>query len=62
MLSRREVVNLTRAETDQWRDRVEYTDLDGGTQLLVIGRWSLAIGQSSLVIRFGKWGRSTAND
>jgi hypothetical protein len=46
MLSRRRAVNLTRAETDQWRDRDEYTDLGGGTQLLVIGHWSIVISHS----------------
>jgi hypothetical protein len=29
-----------------WRDRNEYTDLDGGTQQFVVGQWSIVIDHS----------------
>jgi hypothetical protein len=36
-----------------WRDRNEYTDLDGGTQQFVVGHRAPGAGQSPLVIRLG---------
>jgi hypothetical protein len=37
-----------------WRDRSEYTDLDGGTQQFIIGHRSSVIDKSSLAIRLGE--------